>query len=323
MATIASHLKMIDQFSAPLHRVTNQAQSAIQSLERLRRLVERPMSDISIRIDTSQAIHDAANLGSRISSQIGQIEAEVQLNINAQLSGAMGNLDTSMDRLRIEVEHLTQAMQNGGGGNGGGPGGGDNGGSGLNIIGGVGNLLGIAAGVLGGAALVNGTTGGAADQQQFQGTLQAQIGIDQGQAAVLMQSIKDVYAAGWGESLQAVSNDVSTVRQNLSGLSQEASAAFTQSAYAVEKVAKGETDIAELSKVTRTLMANFQGLGETQALDLITTGFQRGGNYANDLLDTINEYSVHFAGLGMSAEQMFATLIAGSEQGAWNLDKVG
>ncbi|MDR9857816.1 phage tail tape measure protein [Paenibacillus sp. VCA1] len=320
MATIASHLRMIDQFSAPLRRVANQTQSAIQGLERMRRLVERPVGDISVRIDTSQALHDAANLGSRISSQIGRIEANVQLNVNAQLSGAMGSLDSSIDRLRIEIEHLTQAIQNGGG-PGGGPGG--NGGSGINIIGGMGNLLGIAAGVLGGAALINGTTGGAADQQQLQGTLQAQVGIDEGQAAALLQSVKNVYAAGWGESLQAVSNDVATVRQNLKGLSQEASAAYTQSAYAVEQVAKGETDIGELSKVTRTLMANFQGLSETKALDLITTGFQRGGNYAKDLLDTVNEYSVHFSGLGMSAEQMFATLIAGSEQGAWNLDKVG
>lgn len=321
MATIASHLRMIDQFSAPLRRVANQTQSAIQGLERMRRLVERPVGDISVRIDTSQALHDAANLGSRISSQIGRIEANVQLNVNAQLSGAMGSLDSSIDRLRIEIEHLTQAIQNGGGPGGGGPGG--NGGSGINIIGGMGNLLGIAAGVLGGAALINGTAGGAADQQQLQGTLQAQVGIDEGQAAALLQSVKNVYATGWGESLQAVSNDVATVRQNLKGLSQEATAAYTQSAYAVEQVAQGETDVGELSKVTRTLMANFQGLSETKALDLITTGFQRGGNYAKDLLDTVNEYSVHFSGLGMSAEQMFATLIAGSEQGAWNLDKVG
>lgn len=323
MATIASHLKMIDQFSGPLHRVTNQAQSAIASLERMRRLVERPMGDVRVRIDTSQVLHDAANLGSRISSQIGRIEADVQLNINAQLSGAMTNLDTSMERLRTEIEHLTQAIQNGGGpggGNGGGPGGG---GHGPGILGKFGKVLGAAAGVLGGAAVAGTALKGATQQQQLQGSLQAQVGIDENQAAAMMQQVQGIWAAGWGESLTTVSDDMAKVRQNLSGLSQEASAAYTQSAYAVEQIAKGETDIGELSKVTRTLMANFQGLSETKALDLITTGFQRGGNYAGDLLDTVNEYAVHFAGLGMSAEQMFATLIAGSEQGAWNLDKVG
>jgi phage-related minor tail protein len=222
-----------------------------------------------------------------------------------------------MDRLRIEIQNLIHVLQNGGGPGGGG---GDNGGS---LIMGMGKLFGIAAGALGGAALVNGTVGGAARQQQMQGSLQAQIGVDGAQAAAMMEDVKGIFAAGWGESLAGINNDMGTVRQNLSSLSQDAATAFTQSAYAVQQVAKGQTDIGELSKVTRTLMANFDNLSETQALDLITTGFQCGGNYANDLLDTINEYSVHFAGLGMSAEQMFSTLIAGSQQGAFNLDKVG
>lgn len=349
MPTIATHLRMMDQFSQPLRRINNQVQTAITSLERMRRLVERPMGAITVRVDASQAerevarirgqlssrigtveahvsldasqaLREASRIRSQISSRIGTIEAHVQLRVNAQLSGAMGSLDTSMDRLRIEIQNLIHTLQNGGGPGPGG-GGGDNGGS--LILGGMGKFLGFAAGALGGAALVNGTVGGAARQQQMQGNLQAQVGIDGAQAAAMMEDVKGIFAAGWGESLAGINNDMGTVRQNISGLSQDAAAAFTQSAYAVQQVAKGQTDIGELSKVTRTLMANFQGLGETQALDLITTGFQRGGNYANDLLDTINEYSVHFAGLGMSAEQMFATLIAGSQQGAFNLDKVG
>lgn len=319
MSTIATHLKMMDQFGTPLRRVNNQVQSTITSLQRMRRIVESPIGGVEIHIDTSQVLNDAAHLGSQITSKIGRIEADVQLNVNAQLSGAMGNLDGTMERLRVEIEQLTQVLQNGGG-----PGGG--GGSDrpeVGMFGGIGKLLGVAVGALGGAALLKTAVGGALEQQQIQGTLQAQVGVDEGQAAAMMQGVKDVYAAGWGESLTAVANDIATVRQNLKGLSQEASEGFTQSAYAVEQVARGKTDVGELSKVTRTLMANFQGLSETKALDMIATGFQKGGDYANDLLDTVNEYAVHFAGLGMSAEQMFATLIAGSEQGAWNLDKVG
>ncbi|MFU1798489.1 phage tail tape measure protein [Paenibacillus azoreducens] len=323
MATNTTQLMMIDQFSAPLRRVDNQVQTTIVSLERMRLLVERPLRDVQIRLDPSQVLRDVSHLGSRISAQIVRIEADVQLNVNAQLSGAMGSPDTSMERLRTEIENLTQAIQNGGGGpDGGGPGGnGPGGGPGGGGSGFIGEL-----GKFGKKLLVDAAETaikGASQLQQLQGGLQAQVGIDEGQAAALMQGVKDIYAAGWGESLQAVSNNAATVRQNLGGLSEEASAAFTKSAYAVEQVAKGETNIGELSKVTRTLMANFQGLNETQALDLITTGFQRGGNYAGDMLDTVNNYAAHFASLGMSAEQMFATLIAGSGQGALNLDKVG
>lgn len=349
MSTIATHLKMMDQFGAPLRRVSNQVQTTITSLQRMRRLVEHPIRGIEIHIDSTQALSDASHLSSQvaarigrieadvklnstqapneasrirsqIASRIGTIEADVQLHVNARLSEAMGSLDTTMDRLRLEIQRLIQALQNNGPGGGGG---GDGDGNSNPLLAIPKGLIAALAGVTATGALIKGTVGGTMEQQQIQGAMQAQVGVDASQAEAMLQGIKDIYAAGWGESLTAVGNDIATVRQNLKGLSQEASEAYAQSAYAVEQVARGKTDIGELSKVTWTLMANFQGLGETQALDMITTGFQRGGDYANDLLDTVNEYAVHFAGLGMSADQMFATLIAGSEQGAWNLDKVG
>ncbi|GAC42273.1 phage-related minor tail protein [Paenibacillus popilliae ATCC 14706] len=315
----------------------------------MRRLVEHPIRGIEIHVDSTQALNDASHLSSQvaarigrieadvklnstqalneasrirsqIASRIGTIEADVQLHVNARLSGAMGSLDTTMDRLRLEIQRLIQTLQNS---NGPGGGGGEGDGNSNPLLAIPKGLIAALAGVMATGALIKGTVGGAMEQQQIQGTMQALVGVDASQAEAMLQGIKDIYAAGWGESLTAVGNDIATVRQNLKGLSQEASEAYAQSAYAVEQVARGKTDIGELSKVTRTLMANFQGLDETQALDMITTGFQRGGDYANDLLDTVNEYAVHFAGLGMSAEQMFATLITGSEQGAWNLDKVG
>lgn len=320
MPTIATHLRMMDRFSAPLRRTNNQVQTAITSMERFRRLVERPGRniDVKVHVDDSQAISAASRIRNQISSHLSGIEATVQLRVNGQLSGAMGSLDTSMDRLRVEVNRLTQALQNGGG-PGPGTGGDDSGGF---IFGGAGKLMGLALGAIGGAALINGTVGGAARQEQMQGSLQAQTEADPAQATAMLQGVNSIYAAGWGESLAGISSDVATVRQNLNGLSQSATTAFTQSAYAVQQVSRGQTEIGELSKVTRTLMGNFKDLGETQALDLITTGFQRGGNYANDMLDTVNEYAVHFAGLGMTAEQMVATLLAGG-QSSWNLDKVG
>lgn len=40
-------------------------------------------------------------------------------------------------------------------------------------------------------------------------------------------------------------------------------------------------------------------------------------------LDSINEYSVQFAKLGMSADDMFKIMEVGAQTGAFNLDKVG
>ncbi|MGE7718048.1 phage tail tape measure protein [Priestia megaterium] len=319
MPTIATHLKLMNQFGGPLNAAIRQTNTAISAMENLRRVVEKPThADIDIGLDTSQAMQEARHVSQEVSSRLGTITGEVELDVTTQVTNAIGKLDGPINRVRSEIDRLADVLQTrhesspGGGGSDGGA-----------LLVGSGGFVATLAGILGAGALVSGTAGGAMEQQQLQGTLQAQVGIDDTQAAMMAQQVQEVWAVGWGESLAMVNNDMATVRQNLSGLSQDASKAYTQSAYAVQQVAKGQTDIQELSKVTRTLMANFDGLGETQALDLITIGFQRGGNYANDLLDTINEYSVHFSGLGMSAEQMFATLIAGSEQGAWNLDKVG
>jgi len=176
----------------------------------------------------------------------------------------------------------------------------------------------VAIGAMGGAAIAM-----ANEIDQATGKLQAQTGITRQVAEDLMQVSKGVYASGRGESIEQITADLAKVRQNLGGLSKEATQAFLSSSYAVEQVSNGATGIEEITKVTKTLMQNFKGLSETDALDMITVGFQRGGDFAGDFMDTINEYSVHFAGLGMSAEQMFATLLAGSKEGAFNLDKVG
>ncbi|MEC0310187.1 phage tail tape measure protein [Paenibacillus lautus] len=317
MPTISTHLNMMNNFSGPLKAVIRQTNTAVSAMENLRRVVERPThADIDIGLDTSQAMQEARHVSQEVERRLGSVTSEVELDVTTQVTNAIGKLDGPINRVQQEIERLAEVLQN------------DRRSPEQNLpekskFGGVGRVLGVAAGLIGGTALIGGSMSGAMEQQQLQGNLQAQIGIDNQQAAAMMQQVNDIYASGWGESLAMVSNDMATVRQNLSGLSQEASKAYTESAYAVQQVAKGQTDIQELSKVTRTLMANFENLGETQALDLITTGFQRGGDYAGDFMDTINEYAVHFAGLGMSAEQMFATLIAASEEGAWNLDKVG
>ncbi|MFB4326396.1 phage tail tape measure protein [Priestia sp. BR_2] len=319
MPTIATHLNMMNNFSGPLKAAIRQTNTAISAMENLRRVVERPThADIDVTLDSSQAMQEVRQLNQEVERRLGTITSEVELEVTTQVTNAIGQLDGPINRVRSEIDRLADVLQSQNQ-----PSSGSGGSDGGGFLLGSGGIVTALAGVLGTGALVSGTVGGAMEQQQLKGSLQAQVGIDDQQAAFMVQQVQDVWSSGWGESLAMVNNDMATVRQNLSGLSQDATKAYTQSAYAVQQVAKGQTDVRELSKVTRTLMANFEGLGEIQTLDLIATGYQRGGDYANDLLDTVNEYAVHFSGLGMSAEQMFATLIAASEEGAWNLDKVG
>ena len=51
---------------------------------------------------------------------------------------------------------------------------------------------------------------------------------------------------------------------------------------------------------------------------------RRGGLDKNgDLLDSINEYSVHFKSLGLDVEDMFNSLQNGAAAGTFSVDKLG
>lgn len=60
-----------------------------------------------------------------------------------------------------------------------------------------------------------------------------------------------------------------------------------------------------------------------EAFNLIVQGAQNGLNKNGDLLDTINEYSVHYKNQGYSAEQFFNSLTNGAEAGTFSVDKLG
>ncbi|MGG3803171.1 phage tail tape measure protein [Metabacillus fastidiosus] len=151
------------------------------------------------------------------------------------------------------------------------------------------------------------------------GRIKAMTGVTTEQAKQLTATARDVYAQGWGPSLDQAATDMATFKQVIGDVNSETAKGF----YIIEQVSNMEAPVNETAKVIKTMTETFDGLSKTDAMDIITTGFQRGGNYAGDLLDTMNEYSMQFEGLGMSAEVMMATLLAGSREGAFMLDKVG
>lgn len=161
---------------------------------------------------------------------------------------------------------------------------------------------------------------GASDVQAAQGQIQASLGLTKEEAAALTDTAKDIWKAGFGESLGEVSNAVATVQKNIKGLNQEDLQTITKNAYTLSEAFGA--DITESTAAASVMMKNF-GIDANQAMDLITVGFQKGGDFSGELLDTLREYSPQFAALGMSAKDMMNVLISGAEAGAFNLDKVG
>ena len=130
----------------------------------------------------------------------------------------------------------------------------------------------------------------------------------------------EVYNANYGESLGDVSEKLSTVIQMTDDLDNASLANVTKNAIALEDVFG--FDIKESMRGVNSLMDQF-GITSDQAFNLIVQGAQKGLNQNDDLLDTINEYSVQFKNAGYSADDMFNMLANGAKSGTWSIDKLG
>lgn len=81
-------------------------------------------------------------------------------------------------------------------------------------------------------------------------------------------------------------------------------------------------EVTDIVRAQRTLVENGLAPSYQVAADVLAGGFARGLNTADDLLDTVNEYSRDFADLGLTAEQFFGILESGLKGGAFNTDKI-
>ena len=151
--------------------------------------------------------------------------------------------------------------------------------------------------------------------------IQNSLGVTADEAQVFADKTKAVFEQGWGESLGEVNDALITTKLNLQDMVSEADLQpLVEDAMALK-----QTFDAEVNESTRTasvLMKNF-GIDGQAAMDMIAYGFQNGGNYSDELLDTLREYSPQFAAMGFDAGQAMNILIEGAQAGAWNLDKVG
>lgn len=132
--------------------------------------------------------------------------------------------------------------------------------------------------------------------------------------------MQEVYGNNYGDSMADVADAVATVKQQMQGLSDGELQRVTEGAFALRDVF--QYDVAESVRAANALVNNF-GVSGDEAMNLIATGAQNGLDFSGELLDTISEYSVQFAKVGIDADQMFQIMQAGADSGAWNLDKVG
>lgn len=169
--------------------------------------------------------------------------------------------------------------------------------------------------VAGGAALIS----TAMEMDAAFSKLQAQTGATGTELKGLENAAKDVFKAGFGESLDEVTESLSRVKQNIRNINNEELSKITSNAMMLAKTF--DSDVNEVTRGTNNMMEAF-GITSEKAFDLFTAGGQRGLNFSNEMFDNVAEYSSLFGKMGYSAEEYFGILERGSKAGVYNLDYV-
>ncbi|MFD2613537.1 hypothetical protein [Paenibacillus gansuensis] len=129
---------------------------------------------LQVQFDSASAIRQASQLRADILNKLRNLVAQVELKVNAQLSGIMGHVSASMDRLVSAMDKLAHIFNRGNRTGDSGDGGGA-----ISAFGGVGGIAAIVTSVLAAMGLQQlwqGTVGGAMEQQQTLDTFSARAG---------------------------------------------------------------------------------------------------------------------------------------------------
>lgn len=130
----------------------------------------------------------------------------------------------------------------------------------------------------------------------------------------------DVYKYGLGENVEDVANAMAVVAQATGEVDPDKIKELTRAAMTLEKTF--DMDVAESIRGAQQLMNTFGATG-ADAFDTIAKASQLGLDKDGNLLDVINEYSIHYKQLGLDMNDMFSSLINAKEAGVFDLTYAG
>lgn len=130
----------------------------------------------------------------------------------------------------------------------------------------------------------------------------------------------ELYYSGMGESMDDIANAMAEIKQQTKETDPNVLKDLTNNAIALRDTFG--YDVKESMRAVNMLMEQF-GLTSDEAFNLIVQGAQNGLDKNGDLLDTINEYSVHYQQMGYDADDFFNSLANGTAAGTFSVDKLG
>ncbi|HEF1898088.1 phage tail tape measure protein [Bacillus cereus group sp. MYBK108-2] len=149
--------------------------------------------------------------------------------------------------------------------------------------------------------------------------IQSSLGLTGKGAENLQKIAVDTWKKGFGENLEEVDNALIKVYQNMRDVPYDELQATTENVMTLAKVY--DVDLSEATRGAGQLMTQFN-LSQKETFDLLAYGMQKGLNYSDELFDNLAEYSPIWSEMKFSAQDMFGMLIAGTENGSYNLDRL-
>lgn len=170
-----------------------------------------------------------------------------------------------------------------------------------------------------GAAVVA-VTSAAMGYEDAMAAIQIQTGASAEEMEGYKSAVDGVFAAGLGEDLDDIASTMATIAQQSWETDPGKLEELARNALVLKDGFGFET--AEQMRAVQMMVDQF-GISASEAYDLIVTGAQNGLNKNGDLLDIINEYSVHYKNLGYDAQGFFNSLASGASAGVFSVDKLG
>lgn len=179
----------------------------------------------------------------------------------------------------------------------------------------IGGAVALGVGAIGGAMMTIATDADNANRK-----IQATLGATAEETKAVADQARAVWKEGFTGSMEEASDAVLAVKQQMSKLNDADLSKITQQSMSIAKNFNEESS--QIARGADTLMKVF-GITAEEAMDKVTVGFQKGLNYSGEFIDSLAEYSIYFDNMNLSADDMLNVMVAGMENGAFQLDKIG
>ena len=297
-----------DKFITTINQVDDAAQNNISAYDRLSNEISEQEAELkrlqreysNYVIEENEASDEARQLAAQISQLSGDLNANRTALSNADsaadgFAAAMDDIDDAADDASDGVQTLSDGF--------------------TVVKGAIADL--VADGI---RWCVDSLKELAVASDQAFNTFQTKTGTSTDAMAEFEEQISELYKNNYGESLSDIADAMAQVAQTSKETDPSKIQELTQNAIILRDTFGFEVN--ETMRAANMLMDQF-GMTGDEAFNLIAQGAQNGLNKNDDLLDSINEYSVHYKQLGYTGEEFFNSLENGAAAGTFSVDKLG